>query len=173
MPQVFGVTSLRVYTHVHPCRAHACAVLAWEQRVMTPVGRWCANHCNVCARRRCQHHRPLSWPGFLTQRFLSQLIGPDTNFLAELQCGPSNLITSPPPPFTQLLWLSQPLVISVPSHRRLMSSFSVASDWAMQALSPASPKLIKPVIDQFSKDWPLKGLCKSCGRGNPAHAVKF
>lgn len=83
---------------VRPRCAHACAVLAWEQCVMTPAERWCVKRCNVCARRRCQHHGPLSWPGFLTQRFLSQLIGPDTNFLAELQCGRSNLIVAPRPP---------------------------------------------------------------------------
>lgn len=86
-----------------PRCAHACASLAWEQCVMTPAAQWCVKRCNVCARRRCQqHHRPLSWPGLLTQRFLSQLIGPDTNFLAELQCGRANLITRTSP-FSQLL----------------------------------------------------------------------
>lgn len=127
-------------------RAHACTALAWEQCVMTPAERWCVKRCNVCVRRRCQHHGPLSWPGFLTQRYLSQLIGRDTNFLAEPQRGRSNLIAAAPLPYTRLQaapLIIQPLVrvISTPDDRRLTSSFSITSDWSTQAhCPPALPK---------------------------------
>lgn len=105
VPQVFGITSL--CSLMNACTAAECVrgrvvhmrVWCWparEQCVMTPAERRCVKRCNVCERRRCQHHGPLSWPGFLTQRFLSQLIGPDTNFLAELQCGRSKLIATTP-----------------------------------------------------------------------------
>lgn len=131
---------------MHAQQASECApgavhmrVQSWprEQCVMTPAERWCVKCCNVCVRRRCQHHGPLSWPGFLTQRFLSQLIGPDANFLAELQCGRSNLIVATPPypaPCTRLRaapLIIQPLVrvISTLADSQLMSSFNITSDW--------------------------------------------
>lgn len=99
-------THLCVYWWMHaqrasvcaqPCRAHARA-RRWprEWRVMPPAERHFVKRCNVCARRGCQHHRPLSWPGFLTQHFLCEPIGPDTNFLAELHCGRCNLIAATP-----------------------------------------------------------------------------
>lgn len=107
VPQGFGIAALCLLMNactagecVRPRCAHACTPLVREQCVMAPAERWCVKRCNVFVRRRCQHHGPLSWPGFLTQRFLSQLIGPDTNFLAKLQCGRYNLIADPHPAYT-------------------------------------------------------------------------
>lgn len=149
VPQVFGSASLClpvsecmhsgrvcVCEFVCPCCAHACTAPAREQCVMTPTERCCVKRCNVCVRRRCQHHRPLSWPGFLTQRFLSQLIGPDTNFLAELQCGRSNLITGLPGSTFDCPTSCQS---HLRSSQHLMSSFNITSDCPTPVCPQHSP----------------------------------
>ena len=156
----------------------------WEQCVMTPAERWCVKRCNVCARRRCQHHGPLSWPGFLTQRFLSELIGPDTNFLAELQCGRSNLIAAtplhPPPgssfdyPTARQSHLNSrrpPVDVFFQHHFWLGGTHTHTHTHSLSHTVPGFlQKLIKRCCPVCSKH---KDFCKSCSWGNPARAVKF
>lgn len=119
-----------------------------------------ATRCNVLVRRRCQHHGPLSWPGFLSQHFLSQLIGPDTNFLAEFQSGRCNLIADPRrrhrhtnTHLPATLFIIQPLIISTTAGCRLTSSLSIASDWLTNTLGPPLPRADKiccPVSSEYS-----------------------
>lgn len=141
---------------VHSRCAHACTPLVREQCVMVLAERWCVKRCNVFARRRCQHHGPLSWPGFLTQRFLSPLIGPDTNFLAKLQCGRYNLIADPHPTYTdahkhtetrasqQLCWLSNhsSSLLQTTAGRHLLSASLLIGQHTLTHCVPSFAKLL-------------------------------
>lgn len=72
-----------VWRHISVCageRTHSRPVCLyvpvwWAEWIQQSGGVWSVVTC-VCEKRRCQHHGPLSWPGVLTQRFLSALAGP-------------------------------------------------------------------------------------------------
>ncbi|MED6274413.1 hypothetical protein CHARACLAT_016134 [Characodon lateralis] len=95
------LVSFPLYFPLHVCFVGGCVV----QAAVCPR-MWCAGLGAVCydssravlCGRDASTTGAFSWPGFLTQRFLYQITGPDTNFLAEHQCGPSGPDAPPTAP---------------------------------------------------------------------------
>lgn len=180
----------RVYWWMHAQRASVCArvvhmrVRRWPGnsvlRLQQSAGVWSVVTC-VWGGDASTTGLSLGQASWLSASSPSSLAQTQTSW----QSFSADALTSslpPPPTCTRLqaaTLIIQPLVrvISTPDDCRLMSSFNITSDLGNTHSHTHCPQLCQtdkthccPVC---SKDKPVKGLCKSCSWGNPAHAVKF